>query len=154
MPEPTVAWVFRNFFSVSREYGFKVFAFIIGKILSTMPKVHVTGTVYAMNAQTGERLWTFMPPAWEKPACAGSTWEQPCLPDLWSAPTIGGDGTVYINWSAGGVTYALRDANGDGVISDGEISSYDAGSAATGPPAVAPGMLTVTTCRRQVTFLT
>merc|ERR1712190_361561 len=100
------------------------------------------GTVYAADAQTGEVIWSFTPPAWEKQACAGSTWEDRCLPDLWSGCTIGGDGTVYVNWSAGGVTYALRDTNGDGLIRDGdssEVSSYDAKSGATGPPAIAPG---------------
>ena len=65
-------------------------------------------------------------------------------------------GTVYINWSAGGITYALRDANSDGMISaddPSEVSAYDLGSAATGPPAIAPGMIFVNTCRRPSAFL-
>ena len=65
-------------------------------------------------------------------------------------------GTVYINWSAAGITYALRDANADGIVSlqdPTEVSAADLGSAATGPPALAPGMIFVNTCRRPSCFL-
>ncbi|CAE7258808.1 afsK, partial [Symbiodinium microadriaticum] len=111
----------------------------------------ITGTVMAVDAMTGETIWTFDPPPWLHTGAAGSTNEQMCLPDLFSAATISGDGTVYINWSAGGITYALRDDNHDGKISledPDEVSAYDLGSGATGPPAIAPGMIFVNTCRR------
>lgn len=112
-----------------------------------------SGTVYAVNAATGETIWTFTPPPWTESAAAGSTWQQICLPDLWSGATIAADGTVYISWSAGGVTYALRDVNGDGKLEgDEEISAYDLGSAATGPPALADDFVFVATCRRLAAF--
>jgi len=116
----------------------------------------ITGTVLAVDAMTGETIWTFDPPPWLHSGSAGSTMEQMCMPDLFSAATISGEGTVYINWSAGGITYALRDNNHDGKISledPTEVSAYDLGSGATGPPAIAPGMIFVNTCRRPSAFL-
>jgi len=116
---------------------------------------NIDGKVLAADAETGEILWEFAPPTWKKSGCAGSTVTRVCLPDLWSGATIGGDGTVYINWSAGGVTYALRDANGDGTCSlddANEVGSYDLQSAATGPPAIVSQMLVVATCNRLAVF--
>ncbi|CAE7022942.1 afsK [Symbiodinium natans] len=114
------------------------------------------GTVVAVDVTDGETLWTFEPPPWHHHGAAGSTFLQPCMPDLFSGATIDGRGTVYINWSAGGITYALRDANGDGRIDErdpAEVSAFDLGSGATGPPAIAPGMLFVNACRRPSAFL-
>ena len=118
---------------------------------------HINGTVVAVDPMDGELLWTFEPPVWHWLGSAGSSFQQLCYPDLFSAATIDVKGTVYINWSAGGITYGLRDANADGFIDAEdplEVSSYDLGSGATGPPAVAPGMLFVNTCRRPSAFLT
>jgi len=119
------------------------------------PAATVNGTVIAADAKTGEVIWTFEPPPYTG-YVAGSTITQVCLPDLFSGATISADGTVYINWSAGGVTYALRDANKDGRVDlhdPKEVSSVDLGSGATGPPALAPGMLFVNSCRRLAAIL-
>lgn len=116
---------------------------------------NITGKVVAVDAVSNEVIWTFEPPPWHHWGAAGSTFEQLCFPDLFSAATIDADGTVYINWSAAGITYALRDANADGIISlqdPREVSAADLGSAATGPPALAPGMIFVNTCRRPSAF--
>lgn len=113
------------------------------------PAVWTNGTVYAVDAQTGDFLWTFEPPAWYGAGAAGSTIEQICMPDLFSGATISQDGTVYINWSAGGITYALRDLNKDGrceLHDSEEVSGFNLGSGATGPPALAEQMLVVNTC--------
>jgi len=123
--------------------------------LGWRPDVRFPGVVEARDAETGELVWSFEPPPWREMACAGSTWEQSCLPDLWSGPTIDAAGTVWINWSAGGVLYGLRDANGDGRVSiddPAETTRYDCGSAATGPPALGRGMVATATCRRVVAF--
>lgn len=72
-----------------------------------------------------------------------------CWPLPWSAPIISKDGIVYINWAFGGVTYALRDLNGDGLCdlhNPQEVSSFDFGIGHVGGPALAPGMLVVNTC--------
>ncbi|CAE7498528.1 afsK [Symbiodinium sp. CCMP2456] len=116
---------------------------------------NITGKVVAVDAVSNQVIWTFEPPPWHHWGAAGSTFEQLCFPDLFSAATIDADGTVYINWSAAGITYALRDANADGIISlqdPREVSAADLGSAATGPPALAPGMIFVNTCRRPSAF--
>mmetsp|Transcript_39242 Transcript_39242/g.73189 ORF Transcript_39242/g.73189 Transcript_39242/m.73189 type:complete len:460 (-) Transcript_39242:208-1587(-) len=146
--------------AVGKIYGHDQVAVIVGMgnpagLPPALP-AHINGTVFAADAATGEILWTFEPPPWLSTTVAGSTLDQVCLPDLFSGATVGGDGTVYINWSAGGITYALRDANGDGVVAledPAEVSGYDLGSGATGPPALAPGMLFVNTCRRPTAFL-
>uniref|UniRef100_A0A7S1WVG5 Pyrrolo-quinoline quinone repeat domain-containing protein n=1 Tax=Alexandrium catenella TaxID=2925 RepID=A0A7S1WVG5_ALECA len=125
-------------------------------LLGRLPVHSFTGYVIAVNAETGEDIWRFEPPSWHEPFCAGSSAELPCLPDLWSGPTIDAAGTVWINWSAGGILYGLRDANGDGKVDrndPAETTAYDCGSAATGPPSVADGMIVTTTCRRVVAFV-
>jgi len=128
--------------------------YLFRKFLEPVPSF--TGDVYALDADTGMTLWTFRPPAWHKPFCAGSTLFQPCLPDLWSGPTIDAAGTVWIHWSAGGMLYGLRDANGDGIVSledPAETTGFDCGSGSTGPPAIADNMVFTCSCRRLVAFL-
>jgi len=124
--------------------------------LGLTPEYVFAGTVYALDAGSGAVLWTFAPEPWREKAAIGSNTSFYCMPDLWSLPVIAADGTVYINWSAGGVTYALRDANGDGVVDEGdpaEVSSYSSGTGATGPPVIAPGMLVVGGCEHMYAFL-
>jgi len=126
------------------------------RLLGLRPEPLFPGTVYAMDAADGRVRWTFRPKPWREQHCAGSTWEVMCMPDLWSLPAIDGKGAVYINWSAGGITFGLRDANGDGVVDlndPEEVASYEAGTGSTGPPVLGPGMLTVAACRRIYTFL-
>ncbi|CAE7654376.1 bamB [Symbiodinium pilosum] len=116
---------------------------------------NISGKVLALEGLTGNQIWSFEPPPWHHHGAAGSTWDQLCFPDLFSAATIDATGTVYINWSAGGITYALRDADANGLVSmedPKEVSEANLSSAATGPPALAPGMLFVNTCRRPSAF--
>ncbi|CAK9008742.1 unnamed protein product [Durusdinium trenchii] len=146
--------------AVGKVYGHNRLAVVFGMGepagVPIGPPRHVNGTVFAADAETGEVLWSFEPAAWDGVGVAGSTMDQICLPDLFSAATISKDGTVYINWSAGGVTYALRDVNKDGLCDlhdPEEVSFVDLGSGATGPPAIADHMLFVNTCRRPSAFL-
>lgn len=108
------------------------------------------GTLYAVDSHSGDVIWTFEPKAWYGSGAASSTVEQICAPDLFSGATFAKDGTVYVNWSAGGITYALRDVDQDGRCAKEdpeEVSSIDFASGATGPPALAEKMLVVLTCR-------
>merc|ERR1712217_349165 len=61
------------------------------------------GSVNALNAETGRTLWAYNVHDYQ-------SWVYPlqwkgCMPDAFGNPAIGGDGTVYINWS-GGQSYA------------------------------------------------
>lgn len=104
------------------------------------------GRVLAFDATTGEKLeWEYKPPTWPFAAAAGDTISHVCLPDSFSNPAIGGDGTVYIGFEDGRL-YAIRDADGNGKISDSEVSSYDFGNAFQGSPGIAPDMLVATPC--------
>eukprot|EP00747_Dinoflagellata_sp_TGD_P217990 gnl/TRDRNA2_/TRDRNA2_90304_c0_seq1.p1 gnl/TRDRNA2_/TRDRNA2_90304_c0~~gnl/TRDRNA2_/TRDRNA2_90304_c0_seq1.p1 ORF type:complete len:498 (+),score=77.28 gnl/TRDRNA2_/TRDRNA2_90304_c0_seq1:60-1553(+) len=112
------------------------------------------GKVFALNPKTGDEYWTFEPPVWHGPGCAGATMSDMCWPVHWSSPAVGADGTVYINW-LGGKVFALRDANGNGRIdteNPSEYSSYEHGSGGNGNPAIAPGRLVVASCKQVVAF--
>merc|ERR1712151_122232 len=98
------------------------------------------------DAATGTELWRFEAPPFTHPAAMGDEeWllrrirfvygseKAPeaglaCIPDSWAQATIGGDGTVYAG-SQDGYLYAVKDADGDGLISKEEVSSYDFGHA-------------------------
>lgn len=98
---------------------------------------------------SGEMIWSFTTPSCTARGARGGTKEEMCWPLPWSAPIISKDGIVYINWAFGGVTYALRDLNGDGLCdlhNPQEVSSFDFGIGHAGGPALAPGMLVVNTC--------
>jgi len=118
----------------------------------------VEARVVALDAATGETVWTFTLPRWDG-RCAGSRINpfgsgDLCAPDNFGAPSIGADGTVYLNWS-GGYAYAVRDANGDGVIDirDGEeVSSYHHGYGSNGATALAPGLAVAPSCRKLLAF--
>merc|ERR1711884_1009575 len=70
-----------------------------------------------------------------------------CGPASWTAPTIGGDGTVYAS-AMDGILYAIRDVNSDGVIDETEVSTLDIGAAALHPGAAfAPGMMAFASCQ-------
>jgi len=109
--------------------------------------------VFAFDAQTGQSKWSFKLPPWERFACAGdedyflfrpSSGRRWGLPNPFTDPTIGGDGTVYVGSSHGNF-YALRDTNGDGIVTgEEEVSSIDILDSAQNPgPGLAPGMLAV-----------
>jgi len=111
------------------------------------------GQVLAFDAETGRRLdWAYSPPVWPFAAAAGDTPSHICLPDAFSNPSIGGDGSVYIGFEDGRL-YAMRDADGDGRVGEGEVSSYDFKNAFQGSPGLAPGMLVATPCNGMHVFL-
>mmetsp|Transcript_112803 Transcript_112803/g.364167 ORF Transcript_112803/g.364167 Transcript_112803/m.364167 type:complete len:497 (+) Transcript_112803:53-1543(+) len=111
------------------------------------------GKVIAFDAETGARKdWAFSPPVWHHNAAAGDTLFHVCLPDAFSNPAIGGDGTVYIGFEDGGF-YAIRDADGDGFISEGEASKFDTGAAFQGSPGLAPGLVVGAPCDGLRAFL-
>mmetsp|Transcript_65270 Transcript_65270/g.202104 ORF Transcript_65270/g.202104 Transcript_65270/m.202104 type:complete len:543 (-) Transcript_65270:92-1720(-) len=125
-------------------------AFVGGLVLVRIPSLTLPmlgSTVLALDAGSGEVIWQFNSSMLG--LCAGNTWTEFCVPDLWGSPAIGADGTVYVNWS-GGKAFALRDANGDGVVDredPGEASSYHHGSGSNGITAIAPGLLVAPSCR-------
>lgn len=114
--------------------------------------------VLALDAKTGETIWSFTPPPWDGHV-AGSFVSmtgagEVCAPDNFGAPTIGADGTVYVNWS-GGYSYALRDADGNGVVDlndPKEVSSYHHGYGSNGATAMAPGLMVAPTCRKLLAY--
>jgi len=118
----------------------------------------VPARVMALDARTGKPLWTFTPPRWTG-TCAGSHLDLSgsgdlCMPDIFGTPTIGMDGTVYVNFS-GGYSFALRDANGDGIVDlkdPAEVSSYHHGRGTNGQTAIAPGFVVVPNCRYIAAF--
>mmetsp|Transcript_135945 Transcript_135945/g.422339 ORF Transcript_135945/g.422339 Transcript_135945/m.422339 type:complete len:453 (+) Transcript_135945:59-1417(+) len=111
------------------------------------------GKVFAFDASTGRRLdWSFSLPVWGFAAAAGDTLFHTCLPDAFSNPAIGGDGTVYIGFEDGHL-YAMRDADGDGRLSASEVSSHNFGNAFQGSPGIAPGMLVATPCNGMHVFM-
>lgn len=114
----------------------------------------VPNRVMALDANTGETVWTFTTPTWDG-RCAGSLVTLSgsgdlCAPDNFGMPTIGADGTVYLNWS-GGHAFAVRDTDGDGVVNildPKEVSSYHHGYGANGATALAPGFAVAPSCRQ------
>lgn len=113
------------------------------------------GKVAALDAETGQHIWSFDVPFWND-ACAGQTWTDTSCPDMFGNPAIGGDGTVYVNWS-GGKHYSLRDVNLDGKVdpnTPGEVSVYHHGFASNGITAVAPGLTVFPNTRSLVAYHT
>jgi outer membrane protein assembly factor BamB len=111
--------------------------------------------VLAFDAETGEQQWSFAGPTLGSVMVKGDAEgiaerenmgiRSITLPNPWSAPTIDGDGTVFIG-SETGEFYALKDLNSDGtVVGPGEVTVSDVDSAFVGSsgPAVAPGILAV-----------
>lgn len=109
------------------------------------------GLLLALDAETGETLWSFELPTWNGPA-AGDTLAHVCLPDAYCTPTIGGDGTTYIGFQ-NGVLYALKDSNGDGALTGSEVSSFNLGNAFQGSSGIGPGMLVSTPCNSMHVWL-
>lgn len=111
-----------------------------------------THDLYAFDAETGERLWTWEGPTTHRLCNRGDEdgflwrmlrgYRTVCCPTPWGQPRIDPDGTIFIPNENGDV-FALNDANRDGRI-DGakEVSVYHTG--ATFPhcgTAHAPGMM-------------
>jgi len=97
----------------------------------------------ALDAETGAIVWRYDMPTWHG-AAAGDGLDPAHVnfPDSSANAAIGGDGFVYVPHEDG-VVYAMRDDDGDGVISAGEVTSHDFGYSFQGSPAIAPGMLAV-----------
>uniref|UniRef100_A0A7S1W813 Pyrrolo-quinoline quinone repeat domain-containing protein n=1 Tax=Alexandrium catenella TaxID=2925 RepID=A0A7S1W813_ALECA len=122
--------------------------------------------VMAFDAETGEPQWKYdrIKP-WYRFNSRGDEDNQVaryprwpfrahCGPASWSAPTIGGDGTVY---AAGmdGILYAIGDANSDGFIDDSEVSTLDLGASSLHAGAsFAPGLMTFASCSGVFAFKT
>jgi outer membrane protein assembly factor BamB len=122
--------------------------------------------VWAYDAATGERQWSWTGPSrccdhqageaeGKKDRLAHGASEG-YITNPFSAAIMDADGTVYLGHEDGKF-FALRDVNGDGVVSgEGEVSSFDTGAAFAGSssPAIAPGMLAVATCDSLYVFRT
>jgi len=109
-------------------------------------------SVVGLDAATGALQWQWSPPDWLRATNAGD--EEGffprmggiCSPNPWSSPSQDASGTIYLGHLSGEF-YALRDANGDGLIDATEVSSYRTGSAFSNPgPALGPGLLAVADC--------
>jgi len=104
------------------------------------------GLFVAVNAETGETVWTFEPPKWCGRNSRGSTIFDINLPDSWTNAAADVDGTLYVMFHSG-IVYALDGATGR------EVSQYDMESAGQGCPAIGPGMLVVAAGKRVAAFL-
>uniref|UniRef100_A0A7S2K996 PQQ-binding-like beta-propeller repeat protein n=1 Tax=Zooxanthella nutricula TaxID=1333877 RepID=A0A7S2K996_9DINO len=100
----------------------------------------------AVDAVTGEALWTFEDERWNSAVAAGETPGRACVPHPHASPTIGGDGTVYVASGLSGALHAIREANGDGAITPDEVTTFHASSAFLHGPALAPGMAVAAPC--------
>jgi len=101
--------------------------------------------VVALDATTGKLRWKHSLPSWHGAALDDDRRPDICLPDAFSNPAIGGDGTVYVGFQSGHL-YSVRDSDGDGHISRAEVSTFQTGAAFQGSPGIAPGMLAATPC--------
>ena len=110
------------------------------------------------DAETGGLRWTFHGPAqaglYQAADAEGFATRLAhgvrgmCLPNGWSAPTIDAAGTVFVG-NEEGKFFALRDLDGDGVVSgQNEVAFYDTHAAFAGSssPALAPGTVAVASC--------
>jgi len=108
-------------------------------------------SISTFDAKTGEPLWSWTPPPWLGSFVAGDEQRLKhggpiCLPNPYASPSIDARGTVYVGHFNGNV-YAIRDDDGDGTISDMEVSRYDTGAGFShGGAALAPEMLAIASC--------
>lgn len=112
------------------------------------------GTVYGLNAANGEVLWQYEATPLPKEMletffnlCPGQhlSLRSPILnlPDSFSMPAIGGDGTVYIGWQAGFIL-AIDGATGK------LLSSFETKEGIQGQPAIGPAGEVVVAAGRHV----
>eukprot|EP00930_Biecheleria_cincta_P099946 TRINITY_DN91559_c0_g1_i1.p1 TRINITY_DN91559_c0_g1~~TRINITY_DN91559_c0_g1_i1.p1 ORF type:complete len:479 (-),score=66.50 TRINITY_DN91559_c0_g1_i1:140-1576(-) len=117
------------------------------------------GSIMSFDATSGDPIWMYQAPTYAEMLWAG---EPHCGPAHWSAPTISGDGTVYVARSDG-VLYAVRGPDAslaqsgpqkhvptkvDFPSSAGmDVETFSAGSSSLhGAMAWAPGMLGYASC--------
>lgn len=113
--------------------------------------------VIAYDADTGEQQWIYYLPSWPYVSAAGDSEgynergayvpeRQVCLPAAYSAPTIDARGTVWLGYHSG-MVLGLRDENGDGLVTEDEVLSFDTqGAFLHSGPAFAPGIMAITNC--------
>mmetsp|Transcript_20096 Transcript_20096/g.55342 ORF Transcript_20096/g.55342 Transcript_20096/m.55342 type:complete len:470 (-) Transcript_20096:100-1509(-) len=101
--------------------------------------------IVALDALTGEFLWTYQLPDWHGSALGDERRPDICLPDAFGNAAIGGDGTVYVG-HASGLLYAVRPRASGGSVADSEVSAWQTGAAFQGTPAIAPGMFAAASC--------
>jgi outer membrane protein assembly factor BamB len=125
--------------------------------------------VYALDAESGKVQWIFKGPSQKDSLQAGdrNTFAQMSrsgigrvrpitLPNPWSAPTIDGDGTVFIGSEEGGF-YSLRDSNLDGQVDGAEevsVLETDACFSGSSSAAIAPGMVVASSIDAMYVFKT
>eukprot|EP00930_Biecheleria_cincta_P019947 TRINITY_DN150_c0_g1_i1.p1 TRINITY_DN150_c0_g1~~TRINITY_DN150_c0_g1_i1.p1 ORF type:complete len:328 (-),score=57.98 TRINITY_DN150_c0_g1_i1:173-1156(-) len=108
--------------------------------------------VLVVDAATGQTMWQSQDMPWHHAVAAGELDEHNvtdgsiCLPDPQGIPVISGDGTIYTSSSHHGDLRAIRDADGDGIISQGEVSVFKTGKCFLNSPSLAPGMLVAAPC--------
>jgi len=91
------------------------------------------GLLQAHDADTGNEIWSWAPPASTHFAYRGSDAQDWYLPDAWTSMSAGSDGTIYGSFQDG-VMYAVR---------GGElISKFDMRSCGNCAPGIAPGLVT------------
>jgi len=119
------------------------------------PVLIKTGVIVALDADTGDDIWAYpLEHYWD--SYAGVAQDDTCCPAMFGSPAIGGDGTVYVNWS-GGRHFALRDANSDGRVDahdPREVQSIHSGFSTNGITAIAPGLTVFPNCRHMVAYRT
>ena len=84
---------------------------------------HEPAYTLALDALDGNLLWNYTMPLWHGPA-AGDSIKRICLPDSSANIAVDGNGVVFVPHEDG-VVYGIRDADGNGVIEEGEVRSYE-----------------------------
>lgn len=111
--------------------------------------------VYAIDAITGDTIWTYNLPVNDQSCLGNSLFGTFCCPDVFGQPTLAADGTAYVNWSAG-YSFAIKDANGDGHIDatdPAEYSSYQHKQGSNGNTAVVPGLTVAVSCSQLMGYV-
>lgn len=112
------------------------------------------GTAFALDVKTGEVTWSY--DVGTKQGYAYYGIDKGCVPAAFGSPSVGSDGVVYVPW-AGGSTFALRDANGDGHIDradPAEVSQHAHGWGTNSQTAIAPGLVVSASCEGLYGYVT
>eukprot|EP00930_Biecheleria_cincta_P083902 TRINITY_DN73407_c0_g1_i1.p1 TRINITY_DN73407_c0_g1~~TRINITY_DN73407_c0_g1_i1.p1 ORF type:complete len:470 (+),score=57.86 TRINITY_DN73407_c0_g1_i1:59-1411(+) len=137
---------------------------VVGKLSPTGPVAVLTGigknqgkwkesmrdgkaVLRAFDAETGADLWTFQSPSMmiHGSSGPGAAPIEDSVPDTWSTPSIGADGTIYVGWQ-GGKHFAIDGATGT------MISSFYTGFGTQGGPAIGDGLLVIASTGKVAAF--
>lgn len=101
----------------------------------------------AFDAETGADLWTFQSPSMMIHGSSGprAALVEDSIPDTWSTPSIGADGTIYVGWQ-GGKHFAIDGATGT------MVSSFYTGFGTQGGPAIGDGLLVIASTGKVAAF--